>query len=64
MEGANGLKVLNLQMGDLVRQMENAIQFGQPVLLQVCATAVYCWQGPHPMGWCTSRRAWQLIVLL
>eukprot|EP00798_Chlamydomonas_sp_ICE-L_P021926 gene21926-28972_t len=35
MEGKGGqLKVLNLQMHDLARQMENAIQFGWPVLLQ------------------------------
>ena len=33
MEG-RGLKVLNLQMSDLARQVENAIQFGSPVLLQ------------------------------
>ncbi len=36
MEGKNGLKVLNLQMSDMARQIENAIQFGNPVLLQVC----------------------------
>ena len=34
MEEANQLKVLNLNMSDLVRQVENAIQFGNPVLLQ------------------------------
>lgn len=35
MEGRGGrLKVLNLQMADMARQVENAIQFGQPVLLQ------------------------------
>ncbi len=34
MEGKNGLKVLNLQMADLVRQMEMALQTGAPVLLQ------------------------------
>ena len=34
MEGGKGLKVLNLQMNDLIRQMESAIQFGHPVLLQ------------------------------
>ncbi len=35
MEGRGGrLKVLNLQMSDMARQVENAIQFGQPVLLQ------------------------------
>ena len=33
MEG-KGLKVLNLQMSDMARQIENAIQFGNPVLLQ------------------------------
>ena len=33
MEG-KGLKVLNLQMSDMARQIENAIQFGSPVLLQ------------------------------
>jgi hypothetical protein len=32
------LKVLNLQMSDMARQVENAIQFGNPVLLQV----TYC----------------------
>lgn len=35
MEGPRGLKVLDLQMPDLARQVENAIQFGNPVLLQV-----------------------------
>ena len=35
MEGRSGrLKVLNLQMSDMARQVENAIQFGQPVLMQ------------------------------
>ena len=34
MEAKNNLKVLNLQMSDMARQIENAIQFGQPVLLQ------------------------------
>lgn len=34
MEGKQGLKVLNLQMNDMARQIENAIQFGNPVLLQ------------------------------
>ncbi|KAL0040883.1 hypothetical protein WJX79_008591 [Trebouxia sp. C0005] len=34
MEAQNGLRVLNLAMPDLLRQMENAIQFGNPVLLQ------------------------------
>jgi len=34
MEGKHGLKVLNLQMSDMARQVENAIQFGNPVLLQ------------------------------
>ncbi|GIM07381.1 hypothetical protein Vretimale_11536 [Volvox reticuliferus] len=35
MEGRSGrLKVLNLQMADMARQVENAIQFGQPVLMQ------------------------------
>ena len=28
------MKVLNLQMTDMARQIENAIQFGNPVLLQ------------------------------
>lgn len=32
--GGSALKVLNLQMGDMARQVENAIQFGQSVLLQ------------------------------
>lgn len=35
MEGRRGLKVLSLQTADLARQVENAIQFGNPVLLQV-----------------------------
>ena len=35
MEQENGLKVLNQNQGDMMRQMETAIQFGQPVLLQV-----------------------------
>ena len=35
MEAQNGLRVLNLAMPDLLRQMENAIQFGNPALLQV-----------------------------
>lgn len=35
MEAQNGLRVVNLAMPDLLRQMENAIQFGNPVLLQV-----------------------------
>eukprot|EP00967_Tisochrysis_lutea_P018227 scaffold20640_cov19-Tisochrysis_lutea.AAC.1 len=34
MEGKNGLKVLNLQMSDMVRQMEMALASGAPVLLQ------------------------------
>lgn len=37
MEAQNGLRILNLAMPDLLRQMENAIQFGNPVLLQVRA---------------------------
>ena len=36
MEGRRGLKVLDLQMPDLARQVENALQFGNPVLLQAC----------------------------
>lgn len=34
MEAGRGLKVVDLQMSDLMRTMENAIQFGNPVLLQ------------------------------
>ncbi|MEW5313998.1 MAG: hypothetical protein WDW38_005527 [Sanguina aurantia] len=34
MEGGNGLRVLNLSMPDMARAIENAIQLGQPVLLQ------------------------------
>ncbi|CAD7700814.1 unnamed protein product [Ostreobium quekettii] len=34
MEGANGLRVLSLNMADMARKMEAAIQFGEPVLLQ------------------------------
>lgn len=33
-EKSNGLIVLNLSMSDLIRQLENAIQFGNPVLLE------------------------------
>ncbi|GFH10191.1 dynein-1, subspecies f, partial [Haematococcus lacustris] len=33
-KGPGGLKVLNLQMADMARQVENAIQFGNAVLLQ------------------------------
>lgn len=33
-EGKAGLRILNLQMADMARQIENAIQYGQPVLLQ------------------------------
>jgi hypothetical protein len=40
MEGRRGLKVLSLQTGDLARQVENAIQFGNPVLLQVRYTCL------------------------
>ena len=32
LEAKNGLRVLNLTMADMLRQMENAIQLGQPVL--------------------------------
>lgn len=34
MESKSGLKVLNLSMPDMARQMESAVQFGRPVLLQ------------------------------
>ena len=34
MEGANGLKIIDLQQADFMRTLENAIQFGSPVLLQ------------------------------
>ena len=34
MEKPNGLKVVTLNMPDMVRRMENAIQFGDPVLIQ------------------------------
>jgi dynein heavy chain len=33
MEVKSGLKVLSLSMPDMARQMESAVQFGQPVLL-------------------------------
>jgi hypothetical protein len=33
MAGKSGLKVLTLSASDMVRQMEGAVQFGQPVLL-------------------------------
>lgn len=41
MEAQTGLRVLNLAMPDLLRQMENAIQFGSPVLLQVSTCTQY-----------------------
>ncbi|XP_074244239.1 dynein axonemal heavy chain 2 isoform X4 [Saimiri boliviensis] len=34
MEGRQGLKIIDLQMSDYLRILENAIQFGNPVLLQ------------------------------
>ncbi|EKX36467.1 hypothetical protein GUITHDRAFT_97557 [Guillardia theta CCMP2712] len=34
LEKSQGLKVMDLNMSDWMRQMENAIQFGNPVLLQ------------------------------
>jgi len=34
LEGPRGLKVLDLKMGDWMRQMEAAIQYGTPVLMQ------------------------------
>uniref|UniRef100_F7E952 Dynein axonemal heavy chain 2 n=1 Tax=Callithrix jacchus TaxID=9483 RepID=F7E952_CALJA len=34
MEGRQGLKIIDLQMSDYLRILENAIQFGYPVLLQ------------------------------
>ena len=40
MEASRGLKVLNLQVADLARQVENAIVFGNPVLLQVSTFGV------------------------
>ena len=33
-ESKNGLIVLNVNMSDMLRQLENAIQFGTPVLLE------------------------------
>jgi hypothetical protein len=33
MEANSGLKVLSLSAPDMVRQLENAVQFGRPVLL-------------------------------
>jgi cellulose biosynthesis protein BcsQ len=35
LEKKRGLKILSLNMGDMVRRLENAITFGDPVLLQV-----------------------------
>jgi dynein heavy chain, axonemal len=35
MEAKRGLRIVSLQTTDLARQVENAIQFGNPVLLQV-----------------------------
>lgn len=59
MEAQNGLRVLNLAMPDLLRQMENAIQFGNPVLLQVgfgsliticmVSTATICMADKHQL---------------
>ena len=34
MEKANGLKLITLKQSDYLRTLENAIQFGQPVLMQ------------------------------
>lgn len=34
MEGPRGLKIIDLQQSDYLRTLENAIQFGSPVLLQ------------------------------
>ncbi|XP_043933259.1 dynein axonemal heavy chain 2 [Protopterus annectens] len=34
MEGSKGLKIIDLQMHDFMRTLENAVQFGSPVLLQ------------------------------
>jgi len=34
LEKESGIKVVDLKMGDWMRQMENAIQFGNPVLIQ------------------------------
>ena len=34
LEQPQGLKIIDLKMGDWMRQMENAIQFGNPVLVQ------------------------------
>nr|XP_015196051.1 PREDICTED: dynein heavy chain 2, axonemal isoform X1 [Lepisosteus oculatus]XP_015196052.1 PREDICTED: dynein heavy chain 2, axonemal isoform X1 [Lepisosteus oculatus]XP_015196053.1 PREDICTED: dynein heavy chain 2, axonemal isoform X1 [Lepisosteus oculatus] len=34
MEGSKGLKVIDLQMQDFLRTLENAVQFGSPTLLQ------------------------------
>ncbi|XP_074979886.1 dynein axonemal heavy chain 2 isoform X4 [Caretta caretta] len=34
MEAAKGLKIIDLQMGDYLRVLERAVQFGSPVLLQ------------------------------
>jgi dynein heavy chain len=33
MEANSGLKVLSLSAPDMVRQLENAVQFGRPMLL-------------------------------
>lgn len=55
MEGPRGLKVLDLQMPDLSRQVENAIQFGNPVLLQV---RLPCCRGFDPMGLLGHRWFW------
>ena len=34
MEGPRGLKIIDLQQSDYLRTVENAVQFGSPVLLQ------------------------------
>jgi len=47
MEAQNGLRVLNLAMPDLLRQMENAIQFRNPVLLQVSHAQLHSMQCLH-----------------
>ena len=56
LEAKNGLRVLNLQMADMLRQMENAIQLGQPVLLQVRM------RSSSALHW-HIKRQWQIAAL-
>ena len=69
MEAQNGLRVLNLAMPDLLRQMENAIQFGNPVLLQVSRAQPTLYAVPTPdlpaiQCFCISDSHWYAQSLM